>query len=198
MMSSHHRHGQPFIVAFAGQWSLCRMSSTQTKAALFYFEGNHFLCVLQAWREGFNRSVVVPVPFPVDYTTTTTTTTMMMPALATLNLQQTGFLNKVISRSQKKREKKKSELKGRSISQVFGVFGNVSVDFLWVQKIKTNNSTQRCPPSWGRWETSIQAFSIPAYPGRDGAFAGCWSLFPACNGQEWGEDLWQISTYVEK
>lgn len=59
----------------------------------------------------FHRSAVVPVPFPVDYTTTTT------PANSE-HETKTGFEQKVISRSQK------SELKGRSVSQSLGVFGN--------------------------------------------------------------------------
>lgn len=59
----------------------------------------------------FHRSAVVPVPFPVGYTTTTT------PANSE-HETKTGFEQKVISRSQK------SELKGRSVSQSLGVFGN--------------------------------------------------------------------------
>lgn len=68
---------------------------------------------LRAWCEGgfFHRSAVVPVPSPVDYTTTTT------PANSE-HETKTGFEQKVISRSQK------SELKGRSVSQSLGVFGN--------------------------------------------------------------------------
>jgi len=109
-----------------------------------YSRGDRSTTLLQALYE-VSQVCGGSSPIPVDHTSALT-----MPVVVTLSTN-TQDLNKVISRSQIENSKE-----GQS---VFGVFGVISVDFLWVQK--------HCPPTWGRkylWTAEKYPFMHFQYP----------------------------------
>lgn len=145
----------------------------------FSLKQRHHTASSPMW--GF-RSVVVPVP------SQSTTITMTMPALVTLNTNKQD-LNKVISRSQNQNSKE-----GQS---VFGVFGiKISRSFECKKQLNpalSTNLRQREIIFMNSLQTSIHAFSIPAYP-----VQGCGVLesIPACIWQESGDNPGQVRAQI--